>query len=78
MREYHINETEANIYSVWQELEYLYPPNAVILKELELRSSLVPHTSVLRLGEGEPFRIELELRGIELVLITVDLYASHT
>ncbi len=77
VKEYRIDETHSNLFQVWKSLDFLYPPNASLLKELQMKSSLLPEIHIRRLKEGDPFVFDLSLRGTQLTLITVDLYASH-
>ena len=78
VKEYRIADGHADLYSAWRSLDFLYPPNAVTLQELALKSALVPRIRVCRLSEGEPFVTEMTLSGTELRFVSVELYTSHT
>ena len=78
IKEYRISEQYADLFSAWRELDYLYPGSTSVLRDLKVKSELIPRLRVCRIEEGEPFEADVELSGTELRLITVDLYASHT
>ena len=78
VKEYRIGARRSDLFSAWRELDFLFPSEAATLNELRLKSALVPHIRVCRLEEGEPFQVTLELSDTELILITVNLYASRT
>ena len=78
VKEYRIADGHADLYSAWRSLDFLYPPNAVTLQELALKSALIPRIRVCRLSEGEPFVTEITLSGTELRFVSVELYTSHT
>lgn len=78
VKDYRISRRHTDLFSVWEELDFLYPPTTATLEELRLKSALVPHIQIRRLNEGDPFKMDLDLNGTELRLITVELYASHT
>ena len=78
IREYRIDAMHSSLYAAWHEFGFLNPPNTSSIRELEMKSALLPVISVQKLEQDDIFTIERTLQGNEIMLITMELYSSRT